>query len=101
MPQPGNLLPLLLPVVIQITTVHCTVVICTVYTVLGLVLTSHKRRMGTEAKAKVVASIWGAKFVKFLAALAVLPRSIRKNRMNSTVSSTVIDRGKTASAVRN
>ena len=30
--------------------------------------------MGTEATAKVVASIWGAKFVQFLAALAVLPR---------------------------
>ena len=43
--------------------------------------------METEAKAKVVASVWGAKFVQFLAALSVLPRSIWKNRMNSTISS--------------
>ena len=37
--------------------------------------------METEAKAKVgaVASVWGADLVKFLAALAVLPRSIWKN----------------------
>ena len=32
--------------------------------------------MDTEAKAKVVASVWGAEFVQILAALAVLPRSI-------------------------
>ena len=43
--------------------------------------------MGTEAKAKVVASIWGAKFVKFLATLAVLPWSIWKKRLNSSYSS--------------
>ena len=42
--------------------------------------------MKTEAKAKVVASVWGADLVKFLAALAVLPRSIWKNKMNSTAS---------------
>ena len=43
--------------------------------------TTHRRRMETEAKAKVgaVASVWGADLVKFLAALAVLPRSIWKN----------------------
>ena len=36
---------------------------------------AHKRRrMETEAKAKVVAPFWGVKFIKFLAALAVLPR---------------------------
>ena len=39
--------------------------------------------METEGKAKVVASVWGAKFVQFLAALAVLPRSIWKKRLNS------------------
>ena len=33
----------------------------------------HRRRMGTEAKAKV--AVWGAKFVQFLAALSVLPQS--------------------------
>ena len=43
--------------------------------------------MEREAKAKVVASFWGADFFQFLAALAVLPRWIWKNRMNSTVSS--------------
>ena len=42
--------------------------------------------METEGKAKVVASVWGAKFVQFLAALAVLPRSVWKKRLNSTVS---------------
>ena len=38
----------------------------------------HRRRMETEAKGKVVASFFfwgGAKFIQFLAALAVLPRS--------------------------
>ena len=43
--------------------------------------------METEDKAKVVASVWGTDFVQFLAALAVLPWSIRKNRKYSTVSS--------------
>ena len=32
-----------------------------------------RRRMELEDKAKVVASVWAAEFVKFLAALAVLP----------------------------
>ena len=36
----------------------------------------HRRRKETEGKAKVVASVWVAKFVQFLAALAVLSRSI-------------------------
>ena len=43
--------------------------------------------MEREAKAKVVASVWGAKFVIFLAVLAVLPQSIWEKRLNSTVSS--------------
>ena len=47
--------------------------------------------MKTEAKAKVVASVWGATFFQFLAALAVLPRSIWKIRINSTVSSKPIE----------
>ena len=42
--------------------------------------------MEREAKANVVASVWGADFVQFLAALAVLTWSIWKNRMNTTVS---------------
>ena len=36
----------------------------------------HTRRMETVGKAKVVASVWGAKFVQFLVAVAVLPLSI-------------------------
>ena len=35
----------------------------------------HRRRIETEGKAKVVASVWGAELNKFLAALAVLYRS--------------------------
>ena len=46
----------------------------------------HRRRLDREAKAKVVASVWGADFVQFLAALAVLPRSIWKKRFNSSYS---------------
>ena len=43
--------------------------------------------METETKATVVASVWGAEFIKFLAAQAILPRSIWQNRMNSTFTS--------------
>ena len=43
---------------------------------------THGRRMAREAKTKVVASVWEADFVQFLAALADLPRSIWINRMN-------------------
>ena len=50
-------------------------------------LSHRRRRMDTEAKAKVVASVWGAEFIQFLAALAVLPRSIWKKRLNSFQSS--------------
>ena len=42
----------------------------------------HRRRIKTEEKAKIVASVWGEDFIKFLAALAVLPKTILKNRMN-------------------
>ena len=43
----------------------------------------HRRRMEREGKAKVVASIWGANCVQFLAMLAVLPRWILKKQLNS------------------
>ena len=56
---------------------------------------SHRRRVKTEEKAKVVdsvfgeecvqfvvASIWGEKCIQFFAALAILPMTILKNRMN-------------------
>ena len=46
----------------------------------------HRRRIKTEEKAKVVASIWGEELMHFLAALAVLPRTILKNRMNPFLS---------------
>ena len=42
----------------------------------------HKGRVQTEEKAKVVASVWGAKFIQFVFALAVLLRKILNNRMN-------------------
>ena len=31
---------------------------------------SHRTRINTEAKAKVVSAVWGAEFIEFLAALA-------------------------------
>ena len=49
----------------------------------------YRRRMKTEAKAKVVC-MGGAEFIKFLTVLAILPRSIRKNGMNSTFPKLII-----------
>ena len=40
----------------------------------------HRRRIKTEEKVKVVASVWGEECIQFLAALAILPRTILKNR---------------------
>ena len=40
-----------------------------------------RRRIETEEKAKV---FFGEEFIKFLAALAVFPRTILSNRMNCT-----------------
>ena len=37
---------------------------------------AHRRWIETEGKAKVIASVWGADFVRFLAALVVLPQSV-------------------------
>ena len=45
---------------------------------------SHRRRIKTEEKTEVVAAAWRAEFIKFLAALAILPRTFLKNRMNSS-----------------
>ena len=36
----------------------------------------HRRRIKAEEKVKVVASVWWEEFIQFLAALAVLPRTI-------------------------
>ena len=33
---------------------------------------THRRSMKEEAKAKVVASVWGTEFIQFLAALAIV-----------------------------
>ena len=38
----------------------------------------------TEHKAKVVAAVWGAEFIQFLATLAILPRMILTNSLNSS-----------------
>ena len=44
----------------------------------------HRGRRKTKENTKVVATVWGAElFIQFLAALAILPRTISKNRMNS------------------
>ena len=50
---------------------------------------SHTRRMETEEKAKVV-TVWGEEFIKFLAALAVLPRTILNDRPSFKVSNVVL-----------
>ena len=47
---------------------------------------THRRRIKTEEKAKVVASVWGEEFIKFPAALAIMTRTILKNRMKSSIS---------------
>ena len=48
--------------------------------------------MEREEKAKVVAAVWRADFVQFLAALAILPRSVWKKRLNSFVRSPFTDK---------
>ena len=43
---------------------------------------THRRRIKTEVKAKVVAAAWGAELIQFLAALAVLHQDDLKKRIN-------------------
>ena len=43
----------------------------------------HRRRIKTEEKAKLVASVWGEECIQFLAVQAVLLRTTLKNRINS------------------
>ena len=43
--------------------------------------------MKTEAKAKVVASVWRTEFIQFLAVLAIVHQDNLKKRMNSSYSS--------------
>ena len=62
----------------------------------------HRRRLKIEEKAKVVASVLGEEFIKFLVALAVLLRTNLNNRMNCTMMiCKKIVLGKIASAARN
>ena len=46
----------------------------------------YRRRKKTEEKAKVVASVLGKEVILSLSALAILPRTILKNRMKSSLS---------------
>ena len=39
----------------------------------AIVACYHRKRITTEEKEKVVASVWGTEFIRLLAALAVLP----------------------------
>ena len=48
----------------------------------GMAFIHRRRRIKTEETAKVLAFVWGEEFIQFLAALAILPRTIMKNRMN-------------------
>ena len=45
---------------------------------------SHRRRINTEEKAKVVAAAWVKELIKFLAALAILRQDDFKNRLICT-----------------
>ena len=42
----------------------------------------HRGRTKPEEKAKVVVSVLGEECIQFLAALAILPRTVSKNIMN-------------------
>ena len=46
--------------------------------------TYHRRRINTEEKAKVVASVWGTECIQFLAAPTILHQDELKKRMNCT-----------------
>ena len=39
---------------------------------IAMCMLSYSRRMKTEAKAKVVAAVWGTEFIQFLAALVIV-----------------------------
>ena len=45
-------------------------------------LGTHRRRIYTEDKGKVVAAVWGTEFIPFLAMLAVFHQDDMKKRMN-------------------
>ena len=50
------------------------------------IFTSYSRRITTEEKAKVITAVWKTECIQFLAALAIFPRTILKNMMNSSFS---------------
>ena len=52
--------------------------------VLYTVQCGHRRRIYTEDKEKVVASVWGTECIRFLAALAVLHQDDMKKMINCT-----------------
>ena len=88
---------------------HSTIVTATFPSVHASVILK-RRRIKTEEKAKVVAPVRGEAFIQFLAALAILPRMILKNKMKSSFFQIImlqfillfkIVLGKTASAARN
>ena len=56
----------------------------------------HRRRIKTEEKAKDIVVVWGAEFIQFLAALAILSRSMWKKRLNSSYSSKLTEAKKLA-----
>ena len=47
---------------------------------------THRRRIYTEDQAKVVATVWGKKFIQTLAALAYFHQDDLKKKMNSSFS---------------
>ena len=58
---------------------RCRPTVNLLYVILLRILHMHRRRM------KVFAFVWQEKCIQFLSALAVLPRTILKNRMNSSL----------------
>ena len=52
----------------------------------------HKRSLKTEEKAKVVAAVWGTKFIQFSAALQIWHQDDLKKRMNTYVEERTLGR---------
>ena len=48
---------------------------------------SHRRRMKTEEKAKVIVAVWGTELIQFLVMLAILHQDDLKYGMKSVCSS--------------
>ena len=52
----------------------------------------HKRSLKTQEKAKVVAAVWGTKFIQFSAALQIWHQADLKKRMNTYVEERTLGR---------